>query len=232
MQPAHPLGVALGEVVVDGDEVHALAGERVEVERQRGDEGLALTGLHLGDPAEVQRRAAHHLDVEVALAERARGRLADGGERLGEQVVEEIDLGVVVGRLVEALAEVARERAELGVGASLHLRLERADARRNRLEDLELPAFAGVQELVEQAHEAINATGEEAAAGRHRAYATMQAMGTATGDRRLARSRAEAATGGGIARRPTPAARRPRPRDRARDRDRRLGPDLLGPRRI
>ena len=32
---AHPLGVALGEVVVDGDEVHALAGERVEVGGQR-----------------------------------------------------------------------------------------------------------------------------------------------------------------------------------------------------
>ena len=32
---AHQLGVALGEVVVDRDDVHALAGERVEVRRQR-----------------------------------------------------------------------------------------------------------------------------------------------------------------------------------------------------
>ena len=103
VDPAHPLGVALGQVVVGGDEVHALAGERVEVERERGDEGLALAGLHLGDPAEVQRRAAHHLHVEVALADRARGRFAGGGERLGQQVVEQIDLGVVVGRLVEAV---------------------------------------------------------------------------------------------------------------------------------
>ena len=66
---AHPLGVAAGQVVVDGDEVDALAAERVEVGRERGDEGLALAGLHLGDPAEVERRATHQLDVEVALAD-------------------------------------------------------------------------------------------------------------------------------------------------------------------
>jgi hypothetical protein len=44
----HPLGVAAGEVVVDGDELGVLAGEGVEVERQRGDEGLAFAGRHFG----------------------------------------------------------------------------------------------------------------------------------------------------------------------------------------
>ena len=42
---AHPLRVAAGEVVVDGDDVHALAGERVEVGRQGRDERLAFAGL-------------------------------------------------------------------------------------------------------------------------------------------------------------------------------------------
>ena len=65
----HPLGVEAGEVVVDRDEVHALATEAVEVRRQRADQCLALAGLHLGDPAEVQRRATHQLHVEVALAD-------------------------------------------------------------------------------------------------------------------------------------------------------------------
>ena len=65
---AHPLAVAFGQVVVDGDDVHALAAERVEVGGQHRGQGLALTGLHLGDVAEVQRRATHHLDVEVPLA--------------------------------------------------------------------------------------------------------------------------------------------------------------------
>ena len=109
VQPRHPLRVELREVVVHGDEVRAAAGERVEVERQRGDEGLALTGLHLGDPAEVERGAAHDLDVEVTLAEGAQATFADDRERLGEDVVEEVGARVVVLGLVEALAE--RERA-------------------------------------------------------------------------------------------------------------------------
>ena len=33
VEPAHPLGVAAGQVVVDGDDVNAAAGERIEVER-------------------------------------------------------------------------------------------------------------------------------------------------------------------------------------------------------
>ena len=85
---AHPLGVALGEVVVDGDDVDAVAGERVEVAGQRGDEGLAFAGLHLGDLAGVEDHAADHLDVEVAHADDAAAGLADDGEGLGEEVVE------------------------------------------------------------------------------------------------------------------------------------------------
>ena len=85
---AHPLGVALGQVVVDGDDVHALAGERVEIDRQRGDQRLALAGLHLGDLALVQHHAADELHVEVALAERALGGFAHGGEGGNEEVVE------------------------------------------------------------------------------------------------------------------------------------------------
>ena len=77
---AHPLGVALGEVVVDGDDVHAAAGERVEIDRQRGDQRLAFAGLHLGDLAFVQDHAADQLHVEMALAERALGGFAHGGE--------------------------------------------------------------------------------------------------------------------------------------------------------
>ena len=62
---AHPLGVALGQVVVDGDHVDALAGQGVEVDRQGGHEGLTLTGGHLGNLAAVQHGAADDLHVVV-----------------------------------------------------------------------------------------------------------------------------------------------------------------------
>ena len=70
----HPAGARLGEVVVRRDQVRALAGERVQIQRGRGDERLAFTGLHLRDVALVERHRAHELLVEVPLAER-RGAL-------------------------------------------------------------------------------------------------------------------------------------------------------------
>ena len=82
------MGVAPGEVVVDGDDVDAAAGERVEDRRPRRDEGLALAGLHLGDPALVEHDAAHELDVVVAHPEGPLHRLAAGGEHLGQGLVE------------------------------------------------------------------------------------------------------------------------------------------------
>ena len=87
---AHPVGVAAGEIVVDGDDVDALALERVQIDGERRDQGLALAGAHLGDLAAVEDDAADQLDVVMALAERALGRLADGGEGFGEDVVERL----------------------------------------------------------------------------------------------------------------------------------------------
>ena len=93
VDPAHPLRVAAGEVVVHGDDVDALAVQRVEVGGQRGDERLAFAGLHLGDPAAVQHDAADQLDVEVPHVQRAAAGLAHDGEGLGQQVVERLAVG-------------------------------------------------------------------------------------------------------------------------------------------
>ena len=90
MDAAHPLRVVLGQVVVDGDDVHAPAVEDVEVGQEGRDQGLALTGLHLGDVAEVQRHA-HDLDVVVPLADDPL-RGPHRGEGLGHQVVEGLAL--------------------------------------------------------------------------------------------------------------------------------------------
>ena len=62
---AHPLAVALGQVVVHGDHMHAFAGQCVEVDGQGGHEGLALAGGHLGNLAAVQHHAANDLHIVV-----------------------------------------------------------------------------------------------------------------------------------------------------------------------
>jgi hypothetical protein len=82
--------------------MHALARQRVEIDRQRRDQRLAFAGAHLGDRAFVQHHAADELHIEVALAERALGRLAHGGEGRDQKIVEALlagrDLTLELGR--------------------------------------------------------------------------------------------------------------------------------------
>ena len=107
------------------------------------DEGLALTGAHLGDVAQVQRGAAHDLHVVVTLAEHAPGRLAHGGEGLGKQVVEGLAVGV-------ALLVFVGERAELGVGQAREVVFDGVDLVGDPLELTQKLAFACAKNLIEK----------------------------------------------------------------------------------
>ena len=93
---AHPLAVALGKVVVDGDHMDPLARQGVEVGGQGGHQGLALAGLHLGDVGPVEGDAAHHLHREVLHPQNAPGGLAAGGKGLGQDVVQGLAFGQAV----------------------------------------------------------------------------------------------------------------------------------------
>src|SRR3954451_4421351 len=145
VEPPHPLRVAAGEVVVDRDEVDALAGQRVERDRERGGERLALAGLHLGDRAGVEHHAADHLDVEVAHAEGAPRRLAHDREGLGEQAVEGL---AVAGALAQAVGLLA----QLRVVEQLELGLPGVDAVDALRVLLELLALAQPQGAIEDRH--------------------------------------------------------------------------------
>jgi hypothetical protein len=62
--------------------------QRVQIDGERRDQGLALAGAHLGDLAAMEDDAADQLHVVMALAERALRRLAHRGEGLGQQIVQ------------------------------------------------------------------------------------------------------------------------------------------------
>ena len=142
VHPAHPLGVTLGQVVVDRDDVHAVAGQRVEVGREHPGQGLALTGLHLGDVAQVQRRGAHQLDVEGPLPKGPLGRLPGGGEGFGKQVVERFPVR-------EPLPELVGHAPQFGVAHGDEVVLDRVDLIGDPLELAQDPAFACAKDTID-----------------------------------------------------------------------------------
>ena len=176
---AHPLRVAAGQVVVDRDDVDAASGQRVEEAGDRGDEGLALAGPHLGDLALVEDRRAHQLDVEVAHPERPLHGLAGHREDLRRGLIEglwmasfsrlrrslrelaatlEVGVGeLVLGRLAgrgegpDLLADLGELAPDLVVGQALELVLEGVGLVDHRLESFEL-AVVRVDEAGEEAH--------------------------------------------------------------------------------
>ena len=140
----HPVGVALREVFVDGDDVHAFAGQRVQVRGQRRHQRLAFAGAHLGDAAVVQRESADELHVEVAHLERAARGLADHREGFGRDVVERLALGEPLAEFVGLGAAAPRRSGPAGrsrtrspCAPSLHSRgrCGRCDCRRAASED-------------------------------------------------------------------------------------------------
>ena len=137
----HPLGVALGEVVVHGDDVHALAGERVQVTRQRGDQGFTLAGAHLRDVALVEHHAADELHVVVAHLQGALAALAAHGERVDQDVVDR-------GAVGELLFELRGLGLEVGVLQLAHLGLESVDLLDHRAEFFDLPLVRGAEDFL------------------------------------------------------------------------------------
>ncbi len=172
----HPFGVALGQVVVDRDHVHALAGEGVQIDGQGGDQGLAFAGPHLGDAAEVQHHAADQLHVVMTLAQRALGGFAHGGEGLVQQIVEGLALG-------EAVAEFLGLGAQLFVGQGHELRLQGVDRLGARHVRLDLAVVGRAENLLGQA--------EHACSGKCRAAVSRPGIrrGSRTGFVRSARGR-------------------------------------------
>ena len=139
---AHPLGVAAGEVVVDGDDVHALSGERVEVNSAGRDQGLALAGAHFRDRAFMQHQAADQLNIEMALLQRTLGGLANRREGGSHQIVELLS-GREFGAKFDGLG------AQLFVAQRLELRLERVDRLDLRAIALQSPVVRGAKDLLE-----------------------------------------------------------------------------------
>ncbi len=102
--------------------MNSLAGEGIEIDRQGGDERLALAGLHFRDAALVKHHPADQLHIEMPLPEGALGCFADRGESRGQKFVQPGTLG-------GPGAQVGRARLQLPVAQSGKLGFEGIDGR-------------------------------------------------------------------------------------------------------
>ena len=141
----HPLAVALGQVIVDGDNVHALAGQCVEVGRQGSHQGLTFTGLHLSDTALVQDDTADELYPVGTHAQHTPGGLTAGGKGLRQDIVQ----GLAV---LQTLLELRGLGLELLVAERFVLILQGLDLLHQRHNRLDLPLRTGAENFLQETH--------------------------------------------------------------------------------
>ncbi len=118
---AHPARIAVGQVIIDRHHMHALAGQCVEVNRQRGRQRLALTRAHFRNLAVMQRHAAQHLHIEVAHLHDAFAAFADYRKSFGKDRIKRFARG-------NTSLELLGFGAQLPVVELFILRLQRIDA--------------------------------------------------------------------------------------------------------
>ena len=134
----HPIGVAPRQVIVDGDHVHALARQCVQVSGQRRDQGLALAGLHLRDLSRVKHRTTDQLHVEVAHLKHPLAGLANHREGLGHQLVQRLAVG-------DPLPELVRLGGQLRIVQRLQPLLEAGNAVDQSLQAPNQPLVAAAE---------------------------------------------------------------------------------------
>ncbi len=152
---AHPLGIALGQIVVDRDHMHAMAGQCIQIAGQRGHQRLAFAGPHFGNLALMQHHAANQLHVKVAHAQHSPAGLAHHGKGLRQQRIQRRLLGYLArlglghaGQLRgNPLAKLRRLGPQLLIRQGLHLGLKSAYARHHRHHALDGAIIAGTKYL-------------------------------------------------------------------------------------
>ncbi len=68
--------------------MHALAGNRIQIDRQSGHQGFAFSGAHLGDLAVMQNHPAYQLHIVMAHPQHAGTRLTHHGKCLWQQRIK------------------------------------------------------------------------------------------------------------------------------------------------
>ncbi len=116
----HPGRIATGQVVVYCNDVHALAGQSIQVYRQRGCKSLTFTGFHFGDFTAMEHHTAHHLNVKVTHTQGSPGGFAHQSKSLRKYVIQ----GFAV---LNTLSELVALAGKIALLQLLHFRFQVVD---------------------------------------------------------------------------------------------------------
>ena len=142
---AHPLRVTLGQIVVDRDNVDALAGQGIEVGRKQRNKRFAFAGLHFRNASLMQHDAADDLHAVGTHSQHAVRRLADGRKGLRKKVIQRFTGGQTIPELLRLCAELLVRELAVGI-------LQRHDGVDGRLQLLDLTLGARAEYFCKQTH--------------------------------------------------------------------------------
>ncbi len=92
MHLSHPLSVTLGQVIVDGDDVHTAALQGIQIRRRRGNKRLTFTGLHLGNTTLMKNNTADQLHPVMLHAKDTLCCFADSRKGLHKQIIQGLSI--------------------------------------------------------------------------------------------------------------------------------------------
>ena len=114
---SHPFGVALCQVVVNGNDVHTFPCQRIQIRRHRSHQRFTFTGLHLGNAALMQNDSTDDLNGVRFHAQHSPCRLTHRGKRLRQQRIQRLSTLI-------ALLVLLRFRPQIAVREFFHLRFQ------------------------------------------------------------------------------------------------------------
>jgi len=85
---AHPFSITGRQIIVNRYQMNPLACEGIEVGGQGGSQGLAFSGLHLGNPALMQNDPAYQLYIIMPLTQDTFCRLPHDGKGFRQKVIK------------------------------------------------------------------------------------------------------------------------------------------------
>ena len=125
--------------------MHALAGQGVQVGGQGGHQGLAFTGLHLGNGTAVQGNAAHDLHREVLHAQHTPGSFAADSKGIGQDIIQRL-------AVCQPLFQGRGLRLQLGIGHRLILCFQCQHLFGNGIDLFQLPVREAAKEFFSKGH--------------------------------------------------------------------------------